>query len=51
MKKLVVKGVLALALVTTLVGGIELSHLAPASNGSVHPMLACGGEVYLPPCW
>ena len=50
MKKLAVKVGLVLALVVMLLGGIALSHPVGASSTSAHPMLACGGEVYLPPC-
>ncbi len=51
MTRLIVKTIVVLGLVCTLLGGMVTSRSAPVANSPAHPLLACGGEVYLPPCW
>jgi hypothetical protein len=51
MTRVIVKTIVVLGLVYTLLGGMMMSHAAPVANSPAHPLLACGGEVYLPPCW
>lgn len=50
MKKLAITVGMVLALVAALFGSHALSPLDPAAGHMAAPRLACGGEVYLPPC-